>query len=138
MENNIEIPLARPNKKQAAPRQKTMPSDLRLHDLPKDFDPASLHGNIENYIGMTQVPTGLVGPLRINGDHATGTFYIPMATTEGALVASYSRGAKACTLSGGVTATCLEEKVQRCPLFRFETLSVAIDFVRFVEEKFDL
>ena len=52
----------------------------------------SLAGNIENYIGVAQVPIGLAGPLRINGQHAQGDFYIPMATTEGTLVAIYSRG----------------------------------------------
>ena len=45
-------------------------------------------GNIENFIGCTQVPTGLVGPLLINGTVAQGDYYLPLATTEGALVAS--------------------------------------------------
>ena len=50
-------------------------------------DPASLKGNIESYIGMTQVPTGVIGPLRVNGVDAKGDYYVPLATTEGALVA---------------------------------------------------
>lgn len=50
----------------------------------------SLAGNIENPIGVAQVPIGLAGPVLINGEHAQGDFYVPMATTEGTLVASYS------------------------------------------------
>ncbi len=79
-------------------------------------------GNIENFIGLTQIPTGLAGPLRINGTRAQGDFYIPLATTEGALVASYHRGARATRLSGGVTAVCTTEGVQRTPVWKFESL----------------
>jgi hydroxymethylglutaryl-CoA reductase (NADPH) len=94
----------------------------------------AMRGNIENFIGMTQVPTGVFGPLRIQGKHASGDFFVPMATSEGALVASYARGAKACTLSGGIRAVCMEEKVQRCPLFRFKTLAEVIDYLSFIEK----
>ncbi|MGZ5243149.1 MAG: hydroxymethylglutaryl-CoA reductase [Bacteroidia bacterium] len=91
--------------------------------LQKTFDdPDSLRGNIENYIGMTQVPTGIIGPLMINGTEARGEFYVPLATTEGAMVASYNRGAKACRLSGGITSVCLTEAVQRTPIFKFNEL----------------
>ncbi|MES2766042.1 MAG: hydroxymethylglutaryl-CoA reductase [Bacteroidota bacterium] len=88
-----------------------------------------LRGNIENYIGMTQVPTGVIGPLRINGTEACGDFYVPMATTEGALVASYNRGAKAISLSGGVSAVCLVEAVQRAPAFEFKDLGEVGEFL---------
>ena len=40
-----------------------------------------LRGNIENFIGMSQIPTGIIGPLRINGLEANGDFFIPMATS---------------------------------------------------------
>ncbi|MGZ5283111.1 MAG: hydroxymethylglutaryl-CoA reductase [Bacteroidia bacterium] len=91
--------------------------------LQKTFDdPDTLRGNIENYIGMTQVPTGIIGPLMINGTEARGEFYVPLATTEGAMVASYNRGAKACRLSGGITSVCLTEAVQRTPIFKFNEL----------------
>jgi hydroxymethylglutaryl-CoA reductase (NADPH) len=80
-------------------------------------------GNIENFIGCTQVPTGLVGPLLINGTLAQGDFYLPLATTEGALVASYSRGARATRLCGGITAVCTTEGVQRSPVWKFSNLS---------------
>src|SRR4051794_26571372 len=56
------------------------------------LDPSVLPGNIENFTGVAQVPIGIAGPLRIDGEHAQGDFFIPMATTEGTLVASYNRG----------------------------------------------
>ena len=86
-------------------------------------DLAQLEGNIENYIGMSMIPTGVVGPLRVTGSAANGDFYIPLATSEGALVASYHRGAKACSLAGGATSICLVEGVQRSPLFKFNDIA---------------
>src|SRR5579871_1452175 len=54
------------------------------------FDPSILPGNIENFAGVAQVPIGVAGPLLINGEHAQGEFFIPLATTEGTLVCSYN------------------------------------------------
>ncbi len=82
-----------------------------------------LQGNIENYIGMSMIPTGVIGPLRVIGSAANGEFYVPLATTEGALVASYHRGTKACNLAGGATSICLVEGVQRSPLFKFNDIA---------------
>jgi len=82
----------------------------------------TLKGNIENFIGMSMIPTGLAGPIVINGPNASGGFFFPLATSEGALVASYSRGAKACRDSEPIKAICLMEGVQRCPVFRFKDL----------------
>lgn len=82
-----------------------------------------LTGNIENYIGMSMVPTGVIGPLRVIGSAADGDYYVPLATSEGALVASYHRGAKACFLAGGATSICLVEGVQRSPLFKFKDIA---------------
>jgi hydroxymethylglutaryl-CoA reductase (NADPH) len=87
----------------------------------EDFD--QLAGNIENFIGMSQVPTGVIGPLRVIGTAAEGDFFVPLATSEGALVASYHRGAKATHLAGGVRSVCLTQGVQRAPMFRFKDLS---------------
>jgi len=90
----------------------------------KDFETFdSLNGNIENYIGMSRVPTGVVGPLRVVGSSANGDFYVPLATSEGALVASYHRGARACFMAGGMTSICLIEGVQRSPVFKFATIA---------------
>ena len=85
-------------------------------------DTKMLEGNIENYIGMTQVPTGIIGPLKVLGTAADGDFFVPLATSEGALVASYHRGAKATRLCGGITSICLTEAVQRSPVFKFNNI----------------
>ena len=92
-------------------------------------DQSLLQGNIENYIGMTSIPTGVIGPVRIIGSAAHGDFFVPLATSEGALVASYHRGAKACYLAGGATSVCLVEGVQRSPLFKFENLTYLGEFL---------
>jgi len=92
----------------------------------------SLKGNIENYIGMSQIPTGIIGPLVINGSVAQGHFYVPLATTEGALLASYNRGAKACRESGPITVITLQEGVQRTPTFKFKTVIELGKFVSWV------
>ena len=96
-----------------------------------------LAGNIENMIGMTCIPTGIVGPLRINGLHAQGDFYVPLATSEGALVASYSRGAKVVTLAGGASCLTTVEQVQRAPGFAFDTMAEAIQFAAWAVGEFD-
>lgn len=95
--------------------QSTCQERLQLpgHDLPR----TNWNGHIENFIGVSEVPTGLAGPLLIRGKEAWGHFQIPLATTEGALVASYNRGAKALSEAGGVTTLCTQEEVQRSPVF---------------------
>jgi len=99
----------------------------------KVFDsPEMLKGNIENYIGMTMIPTGIIGPVKVNGNSANGEFIVPLSTSEGALVASYNRGAKACHEAGGVTSICLEEGVQRSPVFKFENLNNLSLFLNWV------
>lgn len=97
------------------------------------FDPATTRGNIENFVGVAQVPVGLAGPLLVNGEHAKGEFLIPLATTEGTLVASYSRGMKVINLSGGVTCTVLADAMQRAPVFVFDSAREAREFGLWVE-----
>ena len=92
------------------------------------LDTQSLPGNIENFMGVAQVPMGVAGPLLINGEHAQGEFYIPMATTEGTLLASYNRGMRVLSEAGGVTTTVLERFMQRSPVFSFDTARQARDF----------
>ncbi|MEL7525979.1 MAG: hydroxymethylglutaryl-CoA reductase [Pseudomonadota bacterium] len=89
-------------------------------------------GNIENMIGTVKVPVGIVGPLRVNGVFAQRDYFVPLATTEAALVASYARGAKAVGRSGGVSVATLGEGVLRSPAFRFASIAEAGLFVEWV------
>jgi hydroxymethylglutaryl-CoA reductase (NADPH) len=111
---------------------------VALEHLPcMSFDPALAAGNIENLVGVAQVPVGLAGPLRIAGEHAQGDFYIPLATTEGTLVASYSRGARVITESGGVRTTVVKTSMQRAPVFMFADALQARGFGQWLEASFD-
>ncbi len=85
--------------------------------------------NIENFIGAVRLPVGVAGPLRIRGTHASGDFYVPLATTEAALVASYHRGAVLLTRAGGCTCALLSEGLERSPGFAFANLPEAGNFV---------
>jgi hydroxymethylglutaryl-CoA reductase (NADPH) len=104
------------------------------HAAQYSFDPAILPGNVENFIGVAQVPIGVAGPLRINGEHAQGEFYIPLATTEGSLVSSYNRGMRLLTESGGVKTTVVDDAMQRAPVFMLGDARKARDFGQWVEE----
>ncbi len=97
------------------------------------FDPGVLPGNVENFTGVAQVPIGLAGPLRVNGEHAKGDFYAPLATTEGTLVASYSRGMRLLSLAGGVKTTVVERYMQRAPVFHFDNAAEARDFGAWID-----
>ena len=101
------------------------------------IDPATTAGNIENFIGVAQVPMGLVGPLRVNGEHASGDFYVPMATSEGTLIASYNRGAQLLRESGGATVTVVDDAMQRAPVFIFDDARQAREFGVWVEQNFE-
>ncbi len=95
-----------------------------------------MRGNIENPVGTVQMPLGVAGPLLIHGDHAQGIFYVPMATTEGALVRSYERGMMALTRAGGTTTrVCLDEN-RVCPVFLFPDVASAHDFACHLNESF--
>jgi hydroxymethylglutaryl-CoA reductase (NADPH) len=106
------------------------------HTSTYSLDPATLPGNIENFFGVAQVPIGLAGPLLVNGEHAQGEFLVPLATTEGTLVASYSRGMKLCRLAGGVTTTVVDDRMQRAPVFSFANAREARDFAAWLDEHF--
>ncbi len=101
------------------------------------FDPHIAAGNIENFTGVAQIPIGFAGPLMIHGEHAQGEYIVPMATTEGTLVASYNRGMKVINMSGGVKATVVEDAMQRAPVFVFDDAREARDFVAWVQDNFD-
>jgi hydroxymethylglutaryl-CoA reductase (NADPH) len=100
------------------------------------FAPSMLPGNIEHFIGVAQVPIGLAGPLVVNGEYASGEFYVPLATTEGTLVASYNRGMKLLRASGGVTTTISDDAMQRAPVFIFRSARESREFGLWIEENF--
>jgi hydroxymethylglutaryl-CoA reductase (NADPH) len=109
-------------------------SRAELLDAETDARKESYKRNIEHFIGTVKVPIGLAGPLRINGLFASGDYYVPLATTEAALVASYSRGSHLLTEAGGCTAAVLNEAVCRAPGFAFRSLPEAGLFVLWATE----
>ena len=103
------------------------------HIFQHSFDPHMARGNCENFVGVAQVPIGLAGPLRVCGEYANGEYLIPLATTEGTLVASHNRGMKALNLSGGVKTTIMADAMQRAPVFVLPDARACRDFVHWVE-----
>lgn len=93
--------------------------------------------NIENFIGAARIPIGLIGPLRVNGLHANGDYYVPLATTEAALIASHSRGSRLLSEAGGCTTLLLNEGVSRAPGFAFDTVVDAALFVAWATTQMD-
>ena len=100
-------------------------------------EPSRFERNIENFIGTVSLPLGLAGPLRVNGLFARGEYYLPLATTEAALVASYHRGACLLTQAGGCVSMLVAEGVTRAPGFAFPGLRHAGLFISWVIERFD-
>ena len=93
--------------------------------------------NIENPIGTIQIPIGVAGPLKVNGEHAKDEFFVPLATSEGALVASINRGCSAITASGGVNARIIGDKMTRAPAIKTESVVEAVKVKQWFEDKFD-
>ena len=100
------------------------------------FDPGVLPGNVEGFSGVAQVPLGFAGPLLVHGEHARGEYFVPLATTEGTLVASYNRGMRITREAGGVTTTVIDDAMQRAPVFVFRDARAARDFGHWVDENF--
>src|SRR3954454_13607874 len=101
------------------------------------FDPAVTGCTIEQFLGVAQVPIGLAGPLLVDGEHAQGEFYVPMATAEGTLVASYNRGMRLLYEAGGVKTTITADHMQRAPAFIFPSAREARAFCGWLGERFD-
>jgi hydroxymethylglutaryl-CoA reductase (NADPH) len=106
------------------------------HTKQYSFDPHGMSGNIENFFGVAQIPVGIAGPLLVNGEYAQGEFFVPMATVEGTMLASYNRGMKVIRESGGVLTTVTDVVMQRAPCFVFKTGREARDFTRWLDENF--
>jgi hydroxymethylglutaryl-CoA reductase (NADPH) len=101
---------------------------------PLSLQPEALLHNVENLIGAVEVPVGVAGPLLFQGQHARGSLFLPVATTEGALVASICRGANALSRSGGVVTRVLAQQMVRAPFFEFDGLEEAWRFCRLLED----
>jgi hydroxymethylglutaryl-CoA reductase (NADPH) len=109
----------------------------RLHHVRQySFDPHDCQGNCEHFTGVAQIPLGLAGPLKVDGEHAQGEFLIPLATSEGTLVASYNRGMQVINQSGGVKCTVVGDAMQRAPVFVFDDARQGRDFAAWVQQNF--
>jgi hydroxymethylglutaryl-CoA reductase (NADPH) len=101
------------------------------------FDAADAEANIENMVGAAQVPMGVVGPLDVDGGALEEPTYLPLATTEGALVASVNRGAAAIRAADGATARVLGNEMTRAPVFRVGDVGEAATVAAWVRENVD-
>ena len=101
------------------------------------FKPSITRGNIEHFSGVAQIPLGFAGPLLVRGEHAQGEFYVPLATSEGTLVASYNRGMKVLHESGGVKCSVVGDNMQRAPVFVFEDAAQARKFADWIVQRHD-
>ncbi len=101
------------------------------------FNADAAEANIENALGATQLPLGVAGPLPVNGGAATGEYYLPLATTEGALVASVNRGCSALRTAGGVDARVIDAGMTRAPVFRVEGVVEAQQVVDWVDDNLE-
>ncbi|KAK9065159.1 hypothetical protein SSX86_016542 [Deinandra increscens subsp. villosa] len=103
-----------------------------LEGLPLDgFDYESILGQCcEMPVGYVQIPVGIAGPMLLDGKE----FMVPMATTEGCLVASTNRGCKAIYVSGGATSVLLKDGMTRAPVVRFGSAKRAAELKFFLEE----
>lgn len=107
-------------------------SQIGSYSIPSE----QMRGNIENPIGAVQVPLGIAGPLAIRGTYAQGIFYIPMATTEGALIRSYERGMVTLTRAGGVITRVYQDENRVSPVFLMSSVASAHDFASQIPQEF--
>lgn len=92
--------------------------------------------NCENMVGAVQVPLGVAGPLKVNGEFAKGEYFLPLATTEAALVASVSRGCKAIGESGGAVVVTEKVGTTRGPVYKTEGIVEGLKFKKWLNDNF--
>lgn len=95
-------------------------------------------GNIESAFGVARLPLGIAGPLRVNGLHAQGEYFVPLATSEAALVGSYHRGMRAATEAGGISSSVVSNGVMRSPVFKFGDEVMAGVFIEWSLRNIDM
>ncbi len=98
------------------------------------FAPEETRGRIENLVGATQVPLGIAGPIRVNGQHADGLFFVPFATTEGTLVTTYQYGMRAITEAGGANAHVVADALDITPCFVVATTRDALALAEWLHD----
>lgn len=108
------------------------------HSAQYSFDPHTVQGNCELFTGVAQIPLGFAGPVHVQGEHAQGEFLVPMATSEGTLIASYNRGIKVLNLCGGAQVSVVGDAMQRAPVFVFENAREGREFVKWVQDENNL
>lgn len=104
------------------------------------LDPAKIEGrNLENMIGAVQAPLGIAGPLRLHSERTLKKreYFVPLATSEGALVASVSRGCKAIKESGGGQVLVEESGTTRGPVFKVSGLTEGKKLINWLEKNID-
>lgn len=111
--------------------------DIQLESIGKVFVDDIQNVHCENLIGAISVPLGVAGPIKINGQFVNGDYYIPLATSEGALVASVNRGCKAISESGGAVVHIETVGVTRGSVFQVSGIKQAVEFKKNLEERFD-
>src|SRR6056297_1838804 len=101
------------------------------------FDAEDAEPNVENMIGAAQVPMGVVGPVPVAGGAADGDYHLPLATTEGALIASVNRGCSAIRSAGGADARITDLGMTRAPVFRVDGVVEGKEVVDWVADNED-
>lgn len=116
-----------------SPVSRALPSLLNLPF--QGYNYAEIFGtNCENVVGFVTLPVGVAGPIRVDNRE----YFIPLSTTEGALVASTSRGCKAVSYSGGIKTALLNDGMTRGPVVAFERLEEALRLIQWVDSNFDM
>ena len=105
------------------------------YTIPEEY---AVKHNIENMIGCIQIPAGVAGPLSVRGEYADGSFYIPLATTEGALTASVNRGCRAVSAAGGAEVRIFSDGMSRAPVFAAEDIPHAARAASWIKENIPL
>lgn len=109
---------------------------IKLDQIGKALVDEEKKVHVENLIGATSIPLGIAGPLKIKGDGVKGDFYLPLTTTEGALVASVNRGCKAITLSGGASTWLENIGATRGPVFKTKNIKESFKFKKWLIDHF--
>ena len=109
-------------------------SGVKLENISKNSIPpeAAAH-NCENMIGSTQIPLGYAGPVTVAGEYAFGEFLVPLATTEGALIASISRGMSVINASRGSRTRVFGDYMTRAPVLRVRDLEHACQCIQWID-----